>query len=77
MQFRDLSPKLQVCLLGGLLAAVESELHKHKSKLANTVNTMARNVGIEENDINDLMDGLTQAEQEEMVKFAAFRNAQQ
>lgn len=76
MQFKDLSPKVQVCLLGGLLAAVEGELHKHKSKIANTVNTMMQNVGVGENDLDNLIDTLSEAEQAEMFAYGEYRNTQ-
>lgn len=76
MQFKDLSPKVQVCLLGGLLAAVEGELHKHKSKIANTVNTMMQNVGVGENDLNELIDNLSETEHAEMFAYGEYRNTQ-
>lgn len=76
MQFKDLSPKVQVCLLGGLLAAVEGELHKHKSKIANTVNTMMQNVGVGADDLNELIDGLSEDEHAEMFAYGEYRNTQ-
>lgn len=75
MQFKDLPAKLQVCLLAGLLAAIEGELHKHKSKIANTVNTMMRNIGVSEEDLNEIMDNLSEAEQETLRKYSEFMMA--
>lgn len=76
MQFKELPPKLQVCLLAGLLGAVEGELHKHKSKIAGTVNSMMQNVGVGSNDLNEIIDGLSDAEAEMLSLYAAEMAAQ-
>lgn len=75
MQFKELPPKLQVCLLGGLLAAVEHELHKHKSKIANTVNGMMENIGVGSDDLNEIMDNLSEAETETLRQYSEHRMA--
>lgn len=76
MQFKELPPKLQVCLLAGLLAAVEGELQKHKSKIAGTVNGMMENIGVGPEDLNEIMDDLSEMEQATLREYSEFRIAQ-
>lgn len=76
MQFKELPPKLQVCLLGGMLAAVEGELRKHKSKIAGTVNGMMENIGVGADDLNEIIDGLSEAEQETLRRYSEYRATQ-
>jgi hypothetical protein len=62
MQFNELPAKLQVCLLGGVLAAIEGEAVRHKSKLAGIVSALTRNIGLGEDDIDNIIDNLSEEE---------------